>query len=103
MTRAAYTRGSRVVARDVDADLASSGAAARAEREAERSDRAAMLARIERLEIDLRRSERARAILRSTLATERADRRAEIEAAASSYRFAVRTLAKAARLDSVPS
>lgn len=71
MGAASYNRGSRSIATQVDLAIAGSGVHARNERRAVAEDRGALLARIADLESRLARSERARAILRGQLTTER--------------------------------
>ena len=99
MSAAAYARGSRNISRQVDEQIQASGVDGRIERQAQKEERARLVARIAELESRLARSERAREALRCALTAERGARLDEREAGAISYRFAVRTLAKAAGLD----
>ena len=99
MSAAAYARGSRNISRRIEGEIQASGVDSRIERQAQKEERARLLARIAELESRLARSERAREALRCALTAERAARLDERESSGASYRFAVRTLAKAAGLD----
>lgn len=99
MGAAAYARGSRVISLQADNDVEAGGSIDRNERQAHKVERERLLAQVRDLELKLRRSERAREGLRLTLTEERRARAEEREQADSSYRFAVRTLAKRAGLD----